>query len=79
VVSFAHESGRRTLGNLWTEPVTMVDVNAVSGPWFGHFSVGAAVKNLFDTTYRLPGGLQHPVQTIEQRGRVALVEVRTRF
>jgi outer membrane receptor protein involved in Fe transport len=41
--------------------------------------VGAAVKNLFDTTYRLPGGLQHPVQTIEQRGRVALVEVRTRF
>lgn len=84
-----HEAGRRTLRGAETEPFWVANV-AISGhPRLGRLKpLGAAgeriqftfkIENLFNATYRVPGGPQYRQDTFAQNGRTVWAKLAYQF
>jgi outer membrane receptor for ferrienterochelin and colicins len=74
-----YETARRTLQGTSTSPFLLVNANLSAEPVFGRLSVSLHVRNLFDTAYSLPGGVEHRQAAIAQDGRSLRLSVDVRF
>jgi iron complex outermembrane receptor protein len=70
-----YESGRKTFAGLETKSaiLTNLTISTVLRP---SMRLSATVKNLLNTNYATPGGLDHPEDTISQNGRTFLIRLR---
>jgi iron complex outermembrane receptor protein len=73
-----YESERLTLLREETEPFTVADVTLRHAHEIG-LSVTLKARNLFDTKYATPGGLEHAQQTLQQDGRTLALRVEWSF
>lgn len=74
-----YETGRRAVDATETDPYLLVNANLAwtssSRPW----TVELQARNLFNSGYRLPGGLEHRRPTLEQDGRALTLRCEVRF
>ncbi len=73
------ETGRTTIRGAKTSGFALVSANLISEPLLGHLRLGVTVRNLFDTTYMLPGGFEHVQAAIVQEGRTIAVKAEWEF
>jgi outer membrane receptor protein involved in Fe transport len=74
-LELSYESGRKTLGGNRTPGVALTNVT-VSTALRTSLRLSATVKNLLNVRYAMPGGPNHPEDTIPQNGRTFLVTLR---
>ena len=74
-----YESGRRTVAGTRTAPFVLADLSVHTTRFFDRLRVSASVRNLFGTSYALPGGYEHRQAAIVQDGRSVALRVRYRF
>lgn len=66
---FFYETSRFTVYETQTESHILTHVNLTTIPLFNHFKLSFLVRNLFNTTYAYPAGLEHWQEAIIQDGR----------
>jgi len=74
-----YESARTTIYRTKTDPYSLAGVGVVlkprhqtgsgTGALFNHLAVSLWINNLFDVTYRTPGGVEHRQPALAQNGR----------
>jgi outer membrane receptor for ferrienterochelin and colicins len=74
-----YESSRLTVYNTSTDPFFIANVHVKIDHILGCFEASAGIKNLFNTTYSYPGGVEHLQPSIVQDGRTFTVHVGARF
>ncbi len=73
-----YESSRRTLEGTYTDGYVLADLTVLAQA-DARLSVSLSVKNLFDTAYELPAGIEHMPSALPQRGRHGLIVLRYGF
>ena len=63
------ETERITVHETKTDPYLSANVHLSTKPLFDHVKLSLLVRNLFNTTYKLPGSLDHQQDAIKQDGR----------
>ncbi|MEO7998835.1 MAG: hypothetical protein ABI852_15400, partial [Gemmatimonadaceae bacterium] len=81
-----HETGRRTLNGGSTNAFTRVDMNVGyitstrnGWHWLRGTDLSLHINNLLNTSYAVPGGLEHVQQSIQQDGRMLSLRLRRDF
>jgi outer membrane receptor for ferrienterochelin and colicins len=72
-LQFRYESDRRTLAGPETPPFFVTDLHLTTGPFWDALRVSLKIRNLFDTAYDLPGGLEHRMTSLPQERRNVLL------
>ena len=70
-----YESARKTLAGTDTDPALLANLT-LSAALPLHARLSLTVKNLFDSSYAVPGGVDHVMNTIPQDGRTVLIRLR---
>ena len=68
-VTMQYETGRITVYETETDSYLLTNVSLSTKPVFDRIRLSMQVRNLFDETYRLPGGYEHFQDAITQNGR----------
>ncbi len=75
----ALEAGRTTVWGTETSGFALVNAHFASEPLFGHLRLALSVRNLFDASYKLPGGFEHVPAAIVQEGRTVSLRAEWTF
>jgi outer membrane cobalamin receptor len=73
------EAGRMTVRGTRTPGFVLVNARVASEPLFGHLRLALMVRNLFDASYKLPGGYEHVQAAIVQEGRTVSLKAEWTF
>jgi iron complex outermembrane receptor protein len=64
-----YETDRRTVYGTKTDPYLLTNFKLSSKLLFNHVKFSLQIRNLFDVTYKTPGGFEHLQDSITQNGR----------
>ncbi len=73
------ETGRTTVWGTKTSGYALVNAHFASEPLFGHLRLALSVRNLFNASYKLPGGFEHVPAAIVQEGRTVSLRAEWTF
>jgi len=68
-INVSYDHGRKTVYRADTDSYWLTNLNFTTTDLWKHARISFKVINLFDTTYRTPGGFEHAQQGIVQDGR----------
>ncbi len=74
-----YENGRLTVQGTKTEDLFLVNLTLTSNTLFNLVKTSLNIKNLFNTTYKYPGGFEHIQPSITQDGRTFFLQVQIDF
>jgi iron complex outermembrane receptor protein len=74
-----YEAERITVYETETDRYLLTNINLSSKPLFDHLKFSFLIRNLFDTKYSLPGGVEHLQPAIPQNGRNFAVKLEYNF
>ena len=70
-----YESSRITVFGTTTEPYFVTNLNVSTRSLMDHLESSFLVRNVFDVTYRTPGGVEHRQPGITQDGRSIILKI----
>ena len=74
-----YEGRRRTIDATSTAPFMLANLSVHTQRFFNRLQLSGHVRNLFDTSYALPGGYEHRQNAIAQDGRSFAFKIHYRF
>ncbi len=78
-VELQYETDRTTVYETKTDPYLLANLNLSTKRLFDHMRLSLMIRNLFNTSYRLPGGHEHIQNDIPQNKRNFSVKLEYRF
>ena len=74
-----YEGRRRTVNETLTDPFVLANLSVHTQRFFDRLQLSGHVRNLFNTSYALPGGYEHRQDAIAQDGRSFALKILYRF
>ena len=76
---FFYETGRKTLAGNMTKEVYLVNLSLRSVKFLHYFDISFKVRNLFNYSYKYPGGYEHAQDALIQDSRSFFVQLNVKF
>jgi outer membrane receptor for ferrienterochelin and colicin len=74
-----YETGRQTLQGNMTNDVFLFNLGIISHRFLKHFEVSLKAKNVFNTVYKVPGGIEHRQDILVQDSRSIYLKLTAHF
>jgi hypothetical protein len=79
VPEFFYETGRQTLQGNKTNDVFLFNLGINSHRFLKYFEVSLKVRNVFNTVYKIPGGIEHRQDALVQDSRNMYLKLSAHF
>jgi iron complex outermembrane receptor protein len=78
-IELQFESQRITVYGTTTSPYLLTNLSILGGPMLGQMGCSLLIRNVFNTTYKTPGGFEHRQPAIGQDGRNFTLRLEYKF